>query len=146
MEKITRGTYEGSGLVDSNEEAAAQITVATVNRLGAELGFTLEMESEPSKYKGYHQVTFTASKSVNPDFFGVGNGVFWSTLRSIEVGIRMIGRISLEEAEVIFRAEMVGVDTIQLISDATQRSALPDRQGQWQATIGEIQSQLSAAS
>jgi len=127
----------------TGEESAAQVTVRTVNELKDRLGFSLEMKLEPStEHQGYNVVTFTPSQPVHHDFF-TGSGVFWSALRSIDTGIRMIKKVSSQDAQTIFKAEMAKINTMQLIGGEIQRPTSPDRQGQWQAAMGEIQSQLA---
>ena len=140
------GVNEGSELLNSMRKTAAEMTVATVNKLEAELGFTLTIRLEPTKHKGYNQVIITSSKPVHPDFFHIGNGLFWSTLRSIDVGNKLVNVISPEESETIFRAEVAGINTIQLIGDGIQKFASSDRKTQWQGAMAEIQSQLQVVS
>ena len=146
MAEIKRGDFLTAGnesvtdyLVDSYRTVsrdednlmAEHLTVRAVNQLQKRLGFSLEIKITPSeKGYGHLDVTFIPSQPVNYGFFQ-GMGVFWSSIRTIDSGIRTAGNVSAEDAQAIFLAEMAGINTGELI------------RAEWVPGLAEIKSQLA---
>ena len=124
-------TYKNGG------EIAAKQAVEVVNQFQDRLGFFLAMVSKPSKTPGFVDITFIPSQPVHEDFFH-SQGVFRSTISSINIGINMVEQVSPEDAQAIFLAEMTGKNTMQFISDELQHSSVPEPAARWQNIMGKI--------
>lgn len=118
----------------------ARKTVTAMNQI-PELGFTLKVKIRRSEYadSGYKLVTITPSQPVHPDFFA-SEGVFWSALRSIDTGLKM-GGVSQEDAKTIIKAQMRGINTMQIIIDTYERKG---NQG-WPLAVQQISQALESS-